>query len=314
VEFVLDSEKKMKSDMLPALVYKWVRDNGQTSFGLQQLVQGFQKKEYRFWFTSGSVPGSDVLSWRYACMLQSGVTSLEERADITVEQTCTLTPEANACYDLAHDLVKGDYISNFLHMDTPMPALRLDCGWNPKDKKAFLNEMAVSPGAWIFSECHKLDILCHVAKTLVGYIAPHLKAAAAANTDAQVNEVKVMETHNAGNAWHCVVREMDREQLTSRMLTVLFVLLFSFSADATGAAADAATAAATVVVEASATNATNAAAATNDKGDVKGDSSMETHSAVVEASAIDANDATTKTITVADASVGQSEDAVMKQT
>ena len=161
--------------VLPGLVYIWTRNYGQTSFGRQEFVEGFQQCEYRFWFTSGSTPTSNQLSWRYACMLQSGVTSLDDQPAITVEQSCALTPEANACYDLAHMLVATDYIRSFLNGDNPMPALRLDCGWNPKTKKAFLNEMGVSPGAWIFSECHKLDILCHVAKSLTGQMKQHLQ-------------------------------------------------------------------------------------------------------------------------------------------
>jgi len=211
-----DSENKAEGNAedkpdsaLPALIYKWVRDNGQTSFGLQPLIEGFQRAEYRFWFTSGSVPGSDVLSWRYACMLQSGVTSLNDQPAIAIEQSCALTPEANACYDLAHDLVKGPYIRSFIQIDNPMPALRLDCGWDPKGKKAFLNEMGVSPGAWIFSECHKLDILCHVAKTLVGYIAPHLKVAP---VEVAAIAAAVVNASNAAAANSAVDMEMDQSE------------------------------------------------------------------------------------------------------
>ena len=164
----------LKYEMLAALIYKWARESGQTSFGLQTYIEGFQQKEYRFWFTSGSAPIALKASWRYACMLQTCVSSLENQPAISVEQSCALTPEANACYDLADKLVKGDYIGSFLDGDNPMPAVRLDCGFDYKSQRAFLNEMGVSPGAWLFSECHKLDILCHVAKHLVRYMKPHL--------------------------------------------------------------------------------------------------------------------------------------------
>lgn len=157
-----------KSIQVEAYVYHWTNNEGQREFGIQQFISGLPEQEHRLWFVSGSTPDGSALQWRLALYLQSRIVVNEKKQKLVeIEQGCVLSPEANACYDFALKLIAEKYFTDLLTLKHPIPAIRLDCGYNPKTNAAFLNELAVSPGGWIFSQVHGLDILPFVNKHIV---------------------------------------------------------------------------------------------------------------------------------------------------
>ena len=141
----------------------WI-NAGQREFGLQPAVSGFESEEFHLIFASGD--DADT-RWRFACMLRKSRANTATGSASTIQQDCVGSLAASACYNLAMLIMTTKPMQDLLTQTPRIPALRLDCGFYPETQKAFLNELAASPGGRLFSGAHQLDILTLVVKNLV---------------------------------------------------------------------------------------------------------------------------------------------------
>ena len=72
-------------------------------------------------------------------------------------------PEVMACKQMVQDMLAdpslGEFFMGVLRGPAALPALRIDCFYNPDTKKAYMNEMAPTPDAVVFTATHGTSLI-----------------------------------------------------------------------------------------------------------------------------------------------------------
>jgi hypothetical protein len=124
-------------------------------FGLQQFCPLFRNNEFRHWCVA--VPSSDgVLRFRIAVTMRTEFTNEEK---LTGRVSAPLDEESAACYDLVQQLLRDDSLLVAELHRVGCRALRIDCGYQYKEKRAFLNELTCPTDAYIFTHAHETELI-----------------------------------------------------------------------------------------------------------------------------------------------------------
>lgn len=130
---------------------RWVGKDHQTAIGIQPFMPGFDEFELRTWLVADQVTGR----WRSALTIKTQLS--EQGAAMSTELFQPLHGEGLRIAQLVDDMLseRADFFSK-LH-ELGLPALRIDCGYDRDEKRAFFSEFSACD-AFMWSEVHGQDL------------------------------------------------------------------------------------------------------------------------------------------------------------
>jgi hypothetical protein len=139
------------SELLPLLAH-FVQAEHQHAVGIQPYVEGFEAFELRTWLIADA---QARLKRRPALTVRTGITSDRYMA---AEQFQPLHGPGLRVAQLVDDMLIecADFFEQLLALK--LPALRVDCGWDPVAQRAFFNEFSAAGDANMWSEVHGQDL------------------------------------------------------------------------------------------------------------------------------------------------------------
>lgn len=143
----------------------------QLKFGLQQFIEDFPTNEFRHWYMA--LPDNNgTRTFRLVATVRTKYSGAIPQ-QMTAVGSSTLDPESIACYDLAQRIMAGTGDGNqaFIGLrenllEIGCYALRVDCGYDRAERKAFLNELTAPADAAIFTHAHETALVWKLGEML----------------------------------------------------------------------------------------------------------------------------------------------------
>jgi len=156
---------------LVAAMEEFHRDFHQIKFGLQRFIEDLPANEFRHWYMA--LPDNNgTRTFRLVATVRTKYSGPSPQVMSAVASS-PLDPESVACYDLAQRIMTGTGDGNqaFIQLRDDLLeigcyALRVDCGYDRAERKAFLNELTAPADAAIFTHAHETALVWKLGEML----------------------------------------------------------------------------------------------------------------------------------------------------
>ena len=135
---------------LEQLLHSWANDMHQQCVGIQPFIPSFSNFELRTWL----VPDHVTKRWRSVLTIRTKVT---EKGELWGELFQPMHQSGLRVAQLIDDMLaeRAQFFERLRLLG--LPALRIDCGYDEAEERAFFNEFAACE-AWMWSEVHGQDL------------------------------------------------------------------------------------------------------------------------------------------------------------
>lgn len=147
------------------------RDFHQIKFGLQRFIDDLPANEFRHWYMA--LPDNNgTRTFRLVATVRTKYSGPSPQV-MSAAASGPLDAESIACYDLAQRIMTGTGAGDqaFIQLRADLLgigcyALRVDCGYDRAEHKAFLNELTAPADAAIFTHVHETALVWKLGEML----------------------------------------------------------------------------------------------------------------------------------------------------
>lgn len=165
------SGERLVPDRLLETMIEYNEKYNHIKFGLQPFVDDFPTNEFRHWYMA--LPDvNGARTFRLVAAVRSKFTGspVQRLSGVT---SSPLDTASIACYDLAQRIMTGAgaHDQQFIELRDDLLemgcyALRVDCGYDSANNRAFLNELTAPADAAIFTHAHETELVWKLGEML----------------------------------------------------------------------------------------------------------------------------------------------------
>jgi hypothetical protein len=149
--------------LLVSNIMRIATDLHQTRICVQPFLDSFRRNEFRFWCLAQRDPRNNQWRWRIVSVVRTGWRGRADSGfqDLDVSAAAPVRADVSACQDFVEELLQHRYLLEL--RQAGCRAVRIDCGYNPATRAAFLNELTLATWAAFFTHATDMDVQLHVA-------------------------------------------------------------------------------------------------------------------------------------------------------